>query len=89
MIAAGETSIPYHADGELCRYYSIEDIKKVMDAATAYTTFHVTYFNSLKVYINAMENMTDIASVQYGMDIPIEYQSDILKALYASMGGEQ
>lgn len=89
MIAAGETMIPYHADGELCRYYSVDDIKVVMDAATAHKTFHVTYFNSLKVYINAMENMTDIASVQYGMDIPVEYQSDILKALYASLGGEQ
>lgn len=89
MISAGETMIPYHADGELCRYYSVDDIKVVMDAATAHKTFHVTYFNSLKVYINAMENMTDIASVQYGIDIPDEYQSDILKALYASLGGEQ
>lgn len=89
MIAAGETSIPYHADGELCRYYSIEDIKKVMDTATAYTTFHVTYFNSLKVFINALDDIAAISAVQYGMDIPIEYQSDILQALYAAMGGEQ
>ena len=89
MIAAGETSIPYHADGELCRYYSIEDIKKVMDTATAYTTFHVTYFNSLKVFINSLDDIAAISAVQYGMDIPIEYQSDILQALYAAMGGEQ
>jgi hypothetical protein len=89
MIAAGETSIPYHADGELCRYYSIEDIKKVMDTATAYTTFHVTYFNSLKVFINALGDIAAVSAVQYGMDIPIEYQSDILQALYAAMGGEQ
>lgn len=85
MIAAGETSIPYHADGELCRYYSAEDISVVMDSATAHKTFHVTYFNSLKVYINALDNITDISAVQYGVDIPEEYQSDILKALYASM----
>ena len=89
MIAAGETSIPYHADGELCRYYSIEDIRKVMDTATAYTTFHVTYFNSLKVFINSLDDIAAISAVQYGMDIPIEYQSDILQALYAAMGGEQ
>ena len=89
MIAAGQTSIPYHADGELCRYYSIEDIRKVMDTATAYTTFHVTYFNSLKVYISALEDIAEVSAVQYGMDIPVEYQSDILQALYVSMGGEQ
>lgn len=89
MIAAGETSIPYHADGELCRYYSVNDISKVMNAATAYTTFHVTYFNSLKVYISALEDITSISEVQYGMEIPVEYQSDILKALYVSMSGDK
>lgn len=88
MIVAGETAIPYHADGELCRYYTVEDISIVMDSATAHKTFHVTYFNSLKVYINALDNITDISAVQYGMEIPEEYQSDILKALYASLGGE-
>ena len=88
MIVAGETAIPYHADGELCRYYTVEDISIVMDSATAHKTFHVTYFNSLKVYINALDNITDVSSVQYGMDIPEEYQSDILKAMYASLGGE-
>lgn len=89
MIAAGETMIPYHADGELCRYYAVEDITVVMDAATAHKTFHVTYFNSLKVYINALEDITAISAVQYGMNIPAEYQSDILKAMCASLDGEQ
>lgn len=84
MIASGETSIPYHADGDLCRYYSVEDISIIMDSAAAHKTFHVTYFNSLKVYINALDNITDIAAVQYGVYIPEEYQSDIMKALYAS-----
>lgn len=85
MIASGETSIPYHADGELCRYYSVDDITTVMDAATAYKTYHVTYFNSLKMYINSMNNISDISAVQYGMAVPDEYQSDILKAMYVSM----
>ena len=88
MIVAGETAIPYHADGELCRYYTVEDISIVMDSATAHKTFHVTYFNSLKVYVNALDNITDISAVQYGTENPEEYQSDILKALYASLGGE-
>lgn len=88
MIVSGETAIPYHADGELCRYYTVEDISIVMDSATAHKTFHVTYYNSLKVYINSLETISDISAVQYGMNIPEEYQSDILKALYASLGGE-
>ena len=85
MIAAGETHIPYHADGELCRYYSVDDLTDVINAATAHKTFHVTYFNSLKVYVSAMDNMSDISAIQYGVSIPDEYQSDILKSMYASM----
>ena len=88
MIASGETAIPYHADGELCRYYTVEDISTVMDAATAHKTFHVTYFNSLKAYINSMDSIVDISKIEYGDEIPDEYQSDILKSLYASQNGE-
>lgn len=86
MVASGETMVPYHADGELCRYYSVEDIASIMDASTAHKTFHVTYFNSLKVYVASMTDMKEISCVEYGMEIPPEYQSDILKNLYASSG---
>ena len=85
MIATGETQLPYHADGELCRYYSVSDITAVTNAATAHKTFHVTYFNSLKVYVNALDNISDISEIQYGVSIPDEYQSDILTTMYASM----
>lgn len=87
MILSGETMIPYHADGELCKYYTVDDISVVMDAAAAHKTFHVTYYNSLKVYINMLDDMLAISKIQYGVEIPDECQSDILKALYASMGG--
>lgn len=85
MVAAGETAIPYHADGELCRYYSVEDITKIMDAATAHTIYHVTYCNSLKVYIESLGTIEDVHGVEYGIDIPEEYQSDILKPILASL----
>lgn len=86
MVASGETMIPYHADGELCRYYSVEDIERIMNAATIHKTFHVTYFNSLKVYVESLTDMKEISSVKYGMEIPVEYQSDILRNFYASSG---
>lgn len=87
MVAAGETMIPYHADGELCRYYSVEDITKVMDTATAYKTYHVTYFNSLKEYVNSLDNIAEISAIKYGDEIPVEYQSDILKGIIVAMTG--
>ena len=87
MIESGAETIPYHADGELCRYYSAEDITVVINTATAHKTYHVTYFNSLKVYIEALENIEDISAIEYGVEIPQEYQSDILKSILASMSG--
>lgn len=87
MIASGETMIPYHADGELCKYYSVADITAITSNATNHKTFHVTYHNSLKSYINALIDIDSISAVQYGMEIPAEYQSDILKGLYQLMAG--
>lgn len=87
MVVAGETMIPYHADDELCRYYSVADITLVMNAATAHKTYHVTYFNSLKEYVSALDSIADISAITYGVIIPDEYQSDILKQMIATMSG--
>lgn len=81
MVAAGETVIPYHADGELCKGYSVEDITTIINTATSFKTYHVTYFNSLKVYIDSMNDINEVNNVVYGIDTPEEYQSDVLKQL--------
>lgn len=81
MVATGETVIPYHADGELCKGYSVEDITTIINTATSFKTYHVTYFNSLKVYIDSMNDINEVNNVVYGIDIPEEYQSDVLKQL--------
>ena len=81
MASAGETLIPYHADGELCKMFSANDINTIINTATAFKTYHITYFNSLKVYIDSLDDMNDVTSIVYGVTIPEEYQSDVLKAL--------
>lgn len=81
MVESGETQIPYHADGEPCKFYSVEDISAIITKATEFKTYHVSYFNSLKTYINSMETTEEIAAVIYGIEIPEEYQSEVLKSL--------
>ena len=83
MIANGETEIPYHADGELCVFYSAEDMSAVIEEATNFKTYHVTYFNSLRNYIQSLDDIEVIAAIVYGAEIPEQYQSDVLKALIA------
>lgn len=84
MVANGETQIPYHADNELCRFYSAEDINTIVAAATQFKTYQVSYFNALKMYITAMEKKEAVAAVEYGIDIPEEYQSEVLNIMIAS-----
>ena len=90
MVANGETQIPYHADGELCRFYSAEDINIIITTATQFKTYQISYFNALKAYIESLDDMNEIGAITYGVDIPAEYQSDVLKALIAGMviGGD-
>jgi hypothetical protein len=77
----GENNLPYHADGELCRFYSAKDIMAINRKMEDFIEYHTTYYNSLKNYINSLENEENIAQVTYGMDIPLEYQSEVFKNL--------
>lgn len=90
LVASGETQIPYHADGELCRFYSSEDITTIITAATSFKAFHVSYFNALRAYVESMEDIDAIGAVVYGVEIPEAYQSDVLKVLLAQQkaGGQ-
>ena len=58
--------------------------------ATQFKTYQVSYFNALKAYIESMTDIETIGAVVYGIEIPAEHQSDVLKVLLAAMatGGE-
>ena len=76
-----QSLIPYHADGEECIFYTAAEINEIIDSANAFKIYHTTYYNALKIYINALETIEDIAAITYGVEIPEEYQTDVLKAL--------
>lgn len=80
----------YHADGELCKFYSAEDINIIITTATQFKTYQISYFNALKAYIESLDDMNEISAITYGIDIPAEYQSDVLKVLLTNMaiGGD-
>ena len=86
MVSSGETVIPYHADNELCEYFSANDIGLVIKTSTELKAYHTTYYNSLKLYIQSLDNRETIADVYYGMRIPEEYESDVLRAFISSQG---
>lgn len=81
LLAAGAEQVPYHADGETCVYYPAADMQTVVQEATAHKTYHESYFNSLKAYIASKRTAASVNAIEYGTEIPEQYQSDVLKAL--------
>lgn len=80
-LAQTQSLIPYHADGEDCIFYTSEEINEIAETVAAYKIYHTTYYNSLKNYINSLETIEEINAITYGVEIPEEYQTDVLKAL--------
>ena len=89
MIASGAEQIPWHTSDqtEHCKYYSNTDMALIVNTAMQYVSYHVTYFRDLRIYINSLEEKEFIESAVYGMPIPEQFQSDILKNMNAAMEG--
>lgn len=86
MAASGAMEqYPYHADGELCRYFTAAEITQIVTAMQMLIAKETTYFNSLKAYIMSLDNMEDISAITYGCPVPDEYQSQVYKDL---LGGK-
>ena len=73
--------IPYHADGEICIFYTADEINQIVAAATSHKVYHTTYYNALKNYINSLSTIEEIAAITYGTPIPDEYKSEVLRVI--------
>lgn len=81
-LAKDGQSVPYHADGQICRIYTPEEMIGLAQAGIQWITYHTTYFNLLKHQILEMSTIEEVEAVTYGMELKSEYQS-ILNAITA------
>lgn len=88
QINAGVTQLEYHADGEPCRYYTVEEMTAIITDAMQYISYHTTYCNSLHTWIEKVTNKEDIEQIVYGAEIPAEYQSEVLQTYLIQMDGD-
>lgn len=87
QLAAGADTVPYHADGKACVFYSAADMTKIIETAIKHATYHTTYCNALHTWINAAESKQELEDITYGADVPAEHQSEVLKALLSELKG--
>lgn len=70
--------IPYHADGELCRFWTPEDFAIIAKSATGHVFFHQTYCNHLRQYIKTMETYDELSAAFYGITLPEELSNSMM-----------
>ena len=80
QISSGKKIIEYHADGKPCKYYSSEDIQRIIEASMKYVSYHTTYCNSMYMWIEGCSEIEELDNISYGVDIPEEYRTDVLKS---------
>lgn len=85
QMAAGAEKFEYHQDGHPCRYYTKEEMQMIVETALAFVTYHTTYCNAINVWIAALEDVDAVKEIEYGCEIPTEYQSEVLKDILAKM----
>ena len=80
-ILTGTEVFGYHSDNGDCEFYSKEDMIKIMTESQNWKTYQVTYFNSLRKYIKSMKTVEEVRAVKYGVEVPVEYQTEVLRKL--------
>jgi hypothetical protein len=71
----------YHADGELMQFYSIEDAQDILIGASKWKNYHIALYNSLKNWINNIDDIEVIDSVKFDSEIPDRYCTVVLQSL--------
>lgn len=84
-IKEGAASVPYHADGELCRMYSANEFAALAQAATAHIFYHRTYCNHINAWIKRAD-LEELGGITYGAKLP-EDLLDSMKAIISAAGG--
>lgn len=77
VVELGGTEYPYQADGGVCRIYTAAEIAQIYLAAQTLVTYQTTYHNTLKAYIQSLEDVDIISNASYGMTLPDEYMLEM------------
>ena len=68
-------SVPYHSSGNPCRVYSAEEFLGLINAATQFKTYNLTYCNLLKQQVSEMTDAEEIKNIKYGDSLNEKYQN--------------
>lgn len=70
----GVPSVPYHADGAICREFSAEEMVVLGKAALQYVIYCTTLCNHIRAWINRAETVEEVVSIHFNSELPADLQ---------------
>ena len=84
-IISGAANYPYHADGQLCRMFTAEEITAVSTASISHKLYHTTLCNHLLTWARRAETAEELGSITYSADnLPEDLASNMAQVLAAA-----
>lgn len=84
-IISGAANYPYHADGQLCRMFTAEEITTISTASISHKLYHITLCNHLLTWARRAETAEELGSITYSADnLPEDLAANMAQVLAAS-----
>ena len=77
-------NVLYHADGQLCRHFTPEEMLAIAAAAIGHITYHTTLCNHYNMWVRRTEDDAELDAIHYGAKLP----DDLAARMAALLGGD-
>ena len=75
----GMTYRPLDMWDQPCKYFTAADMQNIVDRAMFFVSYNTTYCNAMNMWIKSAEKASDLEQIQWGAEIPEEFQNEVLK----------
>lgn len=81
QLNSGAETFIYHATDQPCKFFSREDMTKIIATFKRYTLYHTTYFNTAKQHINSLVDIEKVRLFTYGTNIADIVDNVVIKQI--------
>lgn len=87
-VKGGITAYPYHADGQLCRMFTAEEILAIVAASIEHKLYHTTLCNHLLMWVRRTETVEELEGITYTAEgLPEDLAANMAQVLGTDGGG--
>lgn len=84
-VQAGADGYPYHADGQLCRMFTAEEIQAIAQASVRHKLYHTTLCNHLLTWVRRAATAEELETITYAAEgLPDDLAANMAQVLAAA-----